>query len=80
MTHRVYLSRRNLLSLLSKLDRRAQGEETACALIKHDTLHPTYPQTMDSICVIAVEDADYYIDRPAGDVHPSDDPALKAQS
>jgi hypothetical protein len=77
---RVYLSRRNLLTLLSKLDRKAQGEETVCTLFKNDILHPIYPQTMQSIAVIAVEDADYYIDRQAGPVHPSDDPANKQQA
>lgn len=73
----VYLSRRNLLSLLSKLDRLSAGEETACTLIKHDNSHPKYPQTMASIRVQAVEDADYYTDRCAGDVHPLDDPDTK---
>ena len=70
----VYLTRRNLLSLLSKLDRAKAGEQTACALIKNDNAHPVYPQTMKSIWVQAVEDDAYYIDREAGDVHPSDDP------
>lgn len=70
----VYLTRRNLLSLLSKLDRAKAGEQTACALIKNDNAHPVYPQTMKSIWVQAVEDDAYYTDRGAGEVHPSDDP------
>jgi hypothetical protein len=69
----VALSRRNLRTLLSKLDRKAAGEETACALIKTDYLHPQYPQSMKSIRVQAVEDAVYYVDRPAGPMHPSDE-------
>jgi len=68
----VYLSRRNLLTLLSKLDRKAAGEETACTIIKNDNMHPVYAQSMKSISVIAVEDKDYYIDRPAGIMHPAD--------
>ena len=72
--HKVYLSRRNLLTLLSKLDRRELGEYTQCAIIKTDTVHPVYPQTMKEIAVIAVEDSDYYIDRLPGQVHPADEP------
>lgn len=70
----VYLSRRNLLTLLSKLDRRANGEETACSIIKNDTQHAKYPQTIDHIQIIAVEDSEYYSDREAGSIHPSDVP------
>jgi hypothetical protein len=72
----IYLSRRNLLTLLSKLNRKAAGEDTACTLVKNDNAHPKYPQSMSSIRVTAVEDADYYTDRPAGTVHPSDIAAL----
>lgn len=77
-TPKVYLSRRNLLTLLSKLDRDAAGEETACTLIKHRQPSPVYRQTMDKIAVIAVDDEAYYgaQQRPAGEVHPSDDPAV----
>lgn len=75
---RVYLSRRNLLSLLSKLDRVRDGQFSNCTLIKLDNTHKKYPQTMDGIEVHAVEDADYYADRPAGEVYPLDDPRLKS--
>ena len=64
--HQVYLSRRNLLTLLSKLDRRAAGEQTECAIIKADTEHPTYSQSMPAIFVAAVEDSEYYVDRDPG--------------
>jgi hypothetical protein len=70
----VYLSRRNLLVLLSKLDRKAAGEDTRCTIEKNDNMHPIYPQTMRSIDVIAVEDEDYYTHRTAGSVHQSDEP------
>lgn len=71
---RVYLSRRNLLTLLSKLDRAAAGEVTACTLIKNDNTHEKYPQTMSRIEVVAVEDDEYYTTRHPGAVHPSDRP------
>lgn len=76
MEHRVFLSRRNLLTLLSKLNRRAAGEDTLCALIKNDNTHAKYPQTMQSIVVYAVEDAEYYATREPGLVHPFDDPSV----
>lgn len=71
----IYLSRRNLLTLLSKLDRAANGEQTECTIIKSDTKHPRYPQSIDAyVAVIAVEDKDYYTERAPGEVHPSDEP------
>lgn len=73
----VYLSRKNLLTLLSKLDRKAKGEHSECAIIKYDNTHPLYPQTMDVCVVQAMEDDVYYADRPSGEVLPADDPALK---
>jgi hypothetical protein len=73
----VYLSRRNLLSLLSKLDRnKAVANSSFCSLVKRDTTHPVYPST-DVIQVTAVEDADYYMERQAGAVHPADEPEVK---
>lgn len=70
----IYLSRRNLESLLSKLDRQAVGQETFCAIIKNDHNHPTHPQTIPQVMVMAVEDKDYYTDREPGLVHPKDEP------
>lgn len=70
----VYLSRRNLLTLLSKLDRSKAGESTACTIIKNDNVHPKYPQTMPSIMVTALEDEAYYTERQPGPVHPADEP------
>lgn len=71
---KVYLSRRNLLSLISKLDRKMNGEFTHCTLIKHDICHPKYPQSMESISVIAIEDDEYYVDRDPGEVFYLDEP------
>jgi hypothetical protein len=65
MAHQLYLSRRNILALLSKLDRAAAGEATACTIIKYDNTHKRYPQTMPSIEVVAVEVTDYFSPQPA---------------
>lgn len=72
----VYLSRRNLLTLLSKLDRKKQGDMTACTILKNDDVHPTYPQSMPTIMVVGVEDDDYYKDRSPGAVHPKENEFL----
>ena len=70
----VFLSRRNLLTLLSKLDRKEAGEDTMCTIIKKDDAHEKYPQSCPMIVVTAVEDAEYYNTREAGEVHPLDEP------
>ncbi len=70
----VYLSRRNLQVLLSKLDRAAAGDSSACTIIKYDMAHPVYPQTHPMIMVTALEDAEYYTDRDPGEMHPKDEP------
>lgn len=67
----LYLTRRNLLALLSKLDRHAKGEATECTIVKNDTRHPKYPCTTRAR-ITAVEDAEYYKDRPPGPMHPAD--------
>ena len=72
--NKVYLSRRNLEALLSKLDRQALGDSTQCTLIKRDNVHPVYPQTMKEVHVIAVEDDAYYADRAPGAIYPKDIP------
>ena len=71
----LYLTRRNLLTLLSKLDRKKAGEKTLCMLIKRDTKHPKYPST-DVVAITAVEDADYYTDRQPGNIAPEDESKL----
>lgn len=70
----VYLTRRNLLALLSKLDRnKTTPNSSHCTLIKQDVLHPKYTMT-ECVRVMAVEDEAYYTDREPGDVHPADLP------
>lgn len=73
---KVFLSRRNLLTLLSKLDRKKVGETTACTLIKNRNDQDPFTQTMKSIEVTAVEDDEYYKNRLPGEVHPKDSPPL----
>ena len=75
---KVYLSRRNLQTLLSKLDRKKDGDDTACAIIKSDNKHKVYPQTMKDLIVQAIEDDEYYTDREPGVVHPKDRPEPRA--
>lgn len=70
----IYLSRRNLLTLLSKLDRKVNGETTTCTIIKCDNEHSLYPQTMSQIGITAVEDNEYYAERNPGVVLAKDDP------
>lgn len=75
MSERIYLSKRNLLTLLSKLDRFEQGQETQCAIIKYANPLDPYCNTMDQVMVIAVPDEKFYTNRSAGEVHPLDQPA-----
>ena len=72
----AFLTRRNLLTLLSKLDRLKAGEETLCTIIKCDSVHPKYPQTMKQLRITALEDEEYYTTRMPGEMHPSDEPRL----
>lgn len=73
--HQIYLSRRNLLTLLSKLDRQLEGQMSACSIIKHNGQDEKFEQTIPIVCVTAVEDMVYYGDRLPGEVHPLDTPA-----
>ena len=75
----IYLTRRNLLTLLSKLNRKKSGESTERTLIKSDNRHPEFPQSMPHCMVTALEDEEYYTDRPYGEVHQKDDPNANAQ-
>jgi len=61
MTEKVFLSQRNLLTLLSKLDRQVAGEVTACTITKNDNVHSIYPQTMPSCCIHATEAEDSFL-------------------
>ena len=71
----VYLSKRNLLVLLSKLERYEKGEETKCAIIKHAiALDPYCMQGIDSCMIVAIPDEKYYVGRAPGEMDPRDTP------
>ena len=74
--HQIYLSRRNLLALLSKLDRLETGDETACAIIKSANLADPYCNTIDQVVVTAVADEEFYANRQPGVMHPLDEANL----
>lgn len=84
----VYLSERNIRTLLSKLDRAAAGESTYCTIIKQDTSNKRFPCSMEASItasevrtldaafateVFAVNDLDYYTGREPGPMHPADE-------
>jgi hypothetical protein len=71
--HTLYLSRRNLLALLSKLDRQAAGDTTACAIVKYANPQDPYSNTIDQVTVVAVPDDKFYANRPPGIMHPLDE-------
>ena len=58
---KLYLSRRDIATLLGKLDSVRNGEVSACTIIKNDTAHPVYPQTLRRIAVVATETEDRYM-------------------
>ena len=74
--HQIYLSRRNLLALLSKLDRQAAGDATACAIIKSANPADPYCNTIDQVTVIAIPDEKFYTNRSPGAMHPADEANL----
>ncbi|MBI1890487.1 MAG: hypothetical protein HYS18_07575 [Burkholderiales bacterium] len=57
---KLYLSRRNIVTLLEKLDRVREGESSPCTIIKSDHAHPVYPQSIRRIAVTAAETGDQY--------------------
>jgi hypothetical protein len=74
--HQIYLSRRNLLALLSKLDRLENGDETACAIIKYANPSDPYCNTIDQVVVTVVADEKFYTNRQPGAMHPLDEVRL----
>lgn len=77
MSDRIYLSRRNLLTLLSKLDRLEVGEQTACSIVKYANPTDPYSNTMDSVMVTAIPDELFYTNRSPGVMHPSEEESLE---
>ena len=68
MSVQIYLTRRNLETLLAKLDKNIVHPGTsAVTIVKHDTTHPTHPQTgADDVWVSGVENEEYYKHRLPG--------------
>ena len=77
MNERIYLSKRNLLTLLSKLERFEQGDETACAIVKYANTTDPYCNTIKEITVVAVPDEKFYTNRAPGAMHPMDETNMK---
>lgn len=73
---KIYLSKRNLQVLLSKVERFEAGQETNCAIIKYNNHLDPYNMTINEDCVmiVAVPDKQYYVNREAGVMHPLDTP------
>lgn len=63
---RVYLSKRNLLALLAKLERVEKGEHSFCTIINFQNPGADYDQTMDTVAITAVPDEEYYKTQPKG--------------
>jgi hypothetical protein len=74
--HQIYLSKRNLLTLLSKLERLESGEATACAIVKYANPADPYCNTIDEVVVTAVPDEEFYTNRQPGAMHPADEAKL----
>ena len=74
--HTLYLSKRNLLALLSKLDRLEAGDATACTIVKYANPSDPYCNTLDQVMVIAVPDDEFYANRQPGAMHPLDEAKL----
>jgi len=75
----LYLSRRNLLTLLSKLDRKEKGESTTCAIVKYRRHNVgQYIQSVEAVVIVAVPDEEYYValGRKPGEVLESDEEAM----
>lgn len=71
----VFLSERNLKTLLSKLERERKGEQTSCTIIKYQHRSDNYKQSMKQLVVVAVRDDEYYpaLGRLPGIVHEGDE-------
>ena len=74
----LYLSRRNLLVLLAKLDANlVSAGISQCAIVKYQPPNMNVPfrQSMEAITIIAIEDEEFYSAqaRAAGEMHPREE-------
>jgi hypothetical protein len=72
----LYLSRKNLLILLSKLDRIKEGGASFATIVKYKNPDDPFPNALD-VLVTAVEDENYYKDREAGEMWPEDEDRIR---
>ena len=75
--NKIYLSKRNLQVLLSKVERYERGEETLCTITKYKNRQDPYCMEIgdeEEVDVIAIPDAKYYVGREAGPMHEKDTP------
>lgn len=72
----LYLSERNLRTLLSKIERYKQGEKTFCAIIKNSNPLDPYHSNIEQICVVAIPDEKYYTVRDPGRMLKQDEPVF----
>jgi hypothetical protein len=72
----LYLSERNLRTLLSKVERYKAGEDTKCAIIKNANPLDPYCSTIDQVCVVAIPDEQYYTGRDPGRMLKQDEPVF----
>jgi hypothetical protein len=73
----LYLSKRNLQTLLNKLERAERGEQTHCAIVKYKNTDDAFVNTMDAVMVVAISDEVLYNNRQAGTIHVADDPTIR---
>ena len=81
----LYLSRRNLLALIAKLDANVAVPGTSqCSIVKYQQPNVSVPyrQSMDTIMIIAVDDDEFYRtqQRSAGKMHPREEKNLPKMS
>lgn len=62
----LYLSERNLRALLSKLERKKKGDDTACAIVKYQDKNSKYKNSSKAIRVVAITDEEAYTNREPG--------------
>lgn len=58
---KIYLSKRDLATLLGKLDSVRDGGTSSCTIIKSEFAHPLFPQTLRRISVMATEAQEQYL-------------------
>lgn len=58
---KLYLSKRDITTLLGKLDSVRDGQTSSCTIIKSEAAHPVFPQTLRRMSVMSAETEDRYL-------------------